>query len=61
MVFLGNNEREVMILNRSGEIDYFFSRHPMIPEDMRSLLGGMLQKSPERRLNIRAVLDHPFF
>lgn len=61
MVFLGSNEREVMILNRSGEIDYLLSRHPTIPADMRSLLSGMLHKSPEKRLTIGDVLAHPFF
>lgn len=61
MVFMGNNENEVILLNRSGEIDYLFTRHPMIPAEMRSLLSGMLQKDPERRLFAHEVVEHPFF
>lgn len=61
LVFEGNSSRVISAENMKCNIDYEFKRHPAITPEIRSLLVGMLRRSPESRLSAQEVVDHVFF
>ena len=44
----------------AGSDEVVFPKDGTVSAEARELLLGLLQKNPERRLSLQAVLDHPW-
>ena len=60
-LFRAEDVRHLYALNLECEIDLSFPRDPSLPPNMKSLLAGMLEKDPNKRMSADEVVHHDFF